>query len=140
MKEDMMPEEGTDLDKWHSDMMKEYGWYSHIVFDDFKQVPNGINIHTHGIAISFDHPDFQVCVPLDGNIAQEILGNLVYLIKDGKRFSSNEYYFDIIETWPITFIEATESRRPVLRLIFPDQDGCLDPEGMKDPFRTQYQL
>lgn len=128
-----------ELDKWHTEMMRKYGWYAHFVLDDFKHAPNGVNIHTHGISASFDHPDFQICVPLNENIAQEILANLVEMIKSGKKFSADEYYFDVIETWPITFIQTSECGRTVLRLIFPDTDGCLDPDEMKDPFKIQYQ-
>jgi hypothetical protein len=39
---------------------------------------------------------------------------------------------------PITFCEAEENGRKVLRIILPDKNGVVDKDQIKPPFDLQY--
>lgn len=116
------------------EFLKEPGWYAHYVGQD-PEYPNGINIHTHGLLENFNHPDLQICVPMDFHIAHQILINLIENgIKQGKQYKPGTKTQDAIEASPkyigmkyeVLFLEANEGNRKVLRIIFPEKDGTFN--------------
>lgn len=125
------------IKKWEHDMLDKHGWYVHYVNDSM--YPYCTNIHTHGIQDHFDHPDLQVCLPLDSGVVQSILHLLVSKIKEGESFEPHQILLGILDgDYPITFVQRIEDGRSILRIIFPDVSGCLDRAYMDDSYRDQY--
>jgi hypothetical protein len=124
-------------------LLMEYGWYAHIVMDDYPEnTPTGFNYHTHGLPHSADHFDLQVVFPFPQRavpMLHKIVGDLIALyIRKGERFEPGQVSHDIIERLPVTFAQATESGRPVLRVILPDKHGKLAPGEIDKPFDRQW--
>jgi len=118
--------------QWHKEMIGRYGFYIHFVLD-----ANYANIHTHGVAESFDHPDLQIVINIDRQTASSLLHTVVDQIKEGKVIQTGVDYTEIANL-PTRFIRATECGRPVLRLIIPDRAGTLDKDTMDPMFARQY--
>lgn len=125
-------------DRWAWKCMKKYGFYSHFVLGgDFDNSPSGVNIHTHGIPESLGHPDFQITVLLDPEIASGIFHNLYKRLKAGRTFEAGDVASNILGGgMKITFIEVMECDRPVLRVILPDPDGNIRRSTMNREWRT----
>lgn len=108
------------------EMLREHGWYVHFVPDDDKY-PNHINFHTHGLEESFNHPDLQICFPLDIKTAHAIFNDAINLIREGTSFRAGVKYPGVIGgDLLVEFIESRESRRTVLRMIFPNKEGTYE--------------
>jgi hypothetical protein len=116
--------------------LKEYGFYTHYVSND--DIPTQINIHTHGLPDSFDHPDLQIVLPLNPQTASSILHSIVNWIKQGNGVKTNTPYSFILKGMDAMFVWAVECDRDVLRLILPDTKGKLLPEEMQDPYTLQW--
>jgi hypothetical protein len=100
-----------------------FGWYSHFVYDDYK-CPNNTNIHTHGFAKKFNHPDIQMCLPMQMETALAVTHCIAELLAGGKTFTAGILYDDVLGNgYKAQFIWATERGRKVLRLIIPDRNG-----------------
>lgn len=125
-------------DRWAVECMERYGFYIHFVFDeDFDNSPSGVNLHTHGISESQDHRDFQITIPLDPEIARGIFHNLYDRVKAGHTFEEGDVVSEILGGgMKITFIEAMECGRPVLRVILPDSGGNIKRSTMNREWRT----
>jgi hypothetical protein len=119
-------------------MLKKHGWLAHYVCDD-PDAPFMINYHTHGLPASIKHKDLQACVPIPYEALHFIVTGIIARIKAGESFAAGDKIFDIIENYPITFIDAKECDRDVLRVIFPDQTGCLDKDEMDEALAKQYE-
>lgn len=106
------------------EMMKKHGWIVHFVFETEESEFDGLaNIHTHGMAQNFNHPDLQIVLPIDPQTAHMLLIEIVEQVKQGKVFEVNQRYGEIIRDMDIYFIEAEEGGRSVLRAIIPDSNG-----------------
>lgn len=125
-------------DKWAVECMKKYGFYIHFVIDgDFENSPSGVNHHTHGIPQSHACHDFQITVPLDPEVVSGIFHNLYDRVKDGEVFAAGDIVHDIIgNDMAITFIEAEENGRTVLRVILPDPAGNIDKSKMQNKWKA----
>lgn len=113
--------------------IKEFGWYAHIVMDD-SNCPYNYNIHTHGMRENFNHPDLQMCVPIDPKIAHIVICNIIKQIKNGVKYKIGEPIIDdkIVEKdFPFLFVEARECNRDVLRIIISDKYKNLDRKTME---------
>lgn len=120
---------------WEQDCMEKYGFWVHLVQDD--ESPTGINIHTHGLE-TYDHPDFQLIVPLPQQFAHSIVSDLANRVKNGERFSAEQNVDKVIKQWPVKLIDAEESGRKVLRIVLPDPDGKLERDEINDQYAIQY--
>ena len=116
--------------------MNKFGFITHYVPDD-PESPTKVNAHTHGLPESFGHKDIQIVLPLPPKDTHMIIHGLVREIKEGKKFESYIEYSEVIENYKIKFIDAIECGRPVLRLIFPDNEGNLDSKH--ELYRKQYE-
>lgn len=128
----------TKLEEWEKKSIKEYGWYSHIVVDD-PDCPYHYNIHTHGLKENFNHPDLQICIPLDPKIAHGIIWNIIDQIKKGITYEIGKPIIDeeiLTEGFPFLLIVAKECDRDVLRIIISDENKNLDRETMN--FKEQW--
>lgn len=124
--------------KKEDELFEKYGFIIHGVIED-KDHPFGVNFHTHGLPESFDHPDFQICFPLDMKMACEIIHNLVYYIREeDAHYTTGQIVSDIIEPFNITFISVIENEDLLLRIIFPDEKGCLIKEEINPEYLSQW--
>jgi Domain of unknown function (DUF4262) len=124
--------------KFEADSMREYGFYAHAVADD----PEGsgmCNVHTHGLTESFKHPDLQIVLPIETTVFMHVLHRAVNMIRTGTRFHCGVDYKGICGgRYPVRFVEAEETGRPILRMILPDKDGIVERETMDLSFAKQY--
>lgn len=121
------------LRKIEAEKIAEYGWLIHVVSDTTAAMK--VNIHTHGIAENFGHPDLQILVPMSNNQIHSFFNEIVNRIKAGDRFSDGD---EIPDMEKIRAVAATESGRTVIRFIFPDENGSVDPSTMEYPYNMQY--
>lgn len=115
------------------------GFFVHVIPWDDKRSPTGYNAHTHGLD-SLNHLDFQIVIPLHMQKAYDIFEILYNKIKEGTIFKVQERYSGIFTKAEITFIEAFEDGRKVLRLILPDRTGSLGPIFLDRTFDLQYEV
>jgi hypothetical protein len=122
--------------------MQKYGWHAHIVRDD-DTCPFGYNFHTHGLDVSFDHLNFQACIPVDPEIPHAVISDLISMIKEGRIFIEGDVVRGLLKggdgTYGITFKIVTSNGEDLLRIIFPDVNGSLDPKTMDHPWVHQWE-
>jgi hypothetical protein len=123
--------------EWVKNCEEKYGWYFHMVNED-PNSPTGINAHTHGVLEKYNHPDFQVVLPVDPKIIQNIFSTVVENVKNGQKYKSGEIYTDVIKNYSVKLLEFEEGNRTVLRIIFPDKSGNLEEKEIGDFFAIQY--
>jgi hypothetical protein len=122
--------------------MEELGWYAHIVPDDVS-FPYNMNYHTHGLKISFNHPDFQVCLRVNPRIIHAIVAGLIERIMEGVSFKPGQIVPDAIIgkdglDLPITFMDLTIDGEDYLRIIFPDEEGKLLKDEISEKYQDQW--
>ena len=134
----LSPEEATRQQlEWQAQCLAERGFYVHYVSDDATS-PTRFNAHTHGMNL-LNHLDFQLVIQLPPKVGHNILCSLAEMVKDGSRFEAGQLVENIIRTFPIKLIEATENDRKVLRIILPDPDGKLELDEINQQYSLQYQ-
>jgi len=122
---------------WEEEKIRKHGWFAHFMVDG---LPNGMaDIHTHGIAETFGHPDLQLTVNIGERNAMGIFHALVRRIRGGEVLRVGVDYEDIARGYRTKFTHAGEDGRPVLRLIVPDVAGTLERETMDLMFAKQYE-
>lgn len=111
--------------------LEVYGWYTHIIIDD-PHCPYGMNIHTHGLPEMLNHPDLQICVPVDPKILHNILADIINEIELGRIIPVGKSIKieGIINGYPFLFVKVKESGRDILRVIISDKNKNLDRETM----------
>ena len=124
-----------------------FDWIIHFVTDyacqlcgnnDLHFKPNLCNFHTHGMRELYNHPEFQLVLNIDFNIAGYILNKLGLMVKEGRRFKAGEAVSGI-GICDLTLFEATDNSKPVLRVILPDPSYRLpDDENCEHPYNLQY--
>lgn len=130
-----------DMTAFEQKAMDKHGFYSHIITSGDPGVPYGFNYHTHGLPLSLGHLDFQIVLPMPPESAHDIIHGIVHSIRSAqKTFVAGQRYEHIIKNYEVTFIEAVENTRKVLRLILPDTNGSLTEETLSDYFKKQYEL
>lgn len=138
-------EHGTEaLEAFELKSIEDYGWYCHYVpSEDYDNSPTGVNIHTHHIQESFNHPDLQIVIPLSQHTVLAVLHEVVNnFIKKGVKFKVGKKYKKIIgNEYSVVFTNAKECGRDVLRMIIPDKNGYLkENEPMDEQFKIQHIL
>lgn len=124
---------------FEKEMIAKCGWYAHFVFDD-DTYPFSVNCHTHGLLEKYGHTDLQICLPIPDKVAHAVLWDVVRRIEKGETFKTGDTAFDIIQNYPVTFIDAMELDRKVLRIIFPDKTGCIDKKEIEEPYEKQWEV
>lgn len=122
---------------FEQEKLAEHGWIVHFVDGD-NSSPTGVNVHTHGLMENYDHPDFQIVIPIPPQIIHPILEGLVDRVKEGERFVADELVDEVLHGYQVKMVEAAECGRTVLRVILPDQKGNLDSWSIEDPYLRQY--
>jgi hypothetical protein len=122
--------------------LKKQGWYAHIVTED-PLMPYGYNYHTHGLLESFGHLDIQVVLNLDPRTVHSCVTNLIDQIKEGQKFQHGDKVDKVIRSatdieYQVLLVNAVESGRNVLRMIFPDAAGNLEPQDMDSKYGHQH--
>jgi hypothetical protein len=130
---------GLDALRAHDEeAFKKCGWYAHYVCGD-EDYPFAVNYHTHGFPESFKHKDIQVCLSIPRETIHSIVFTLADRIRAGEVFEAGDQVAKIIGGgYLVTFKDAKEDGRDVLRLIFPDRDGNLSRDDMDDTFAQQW--
>ena len=117
--------------------MRQFGWFAHVIMDSDNVT--GFSFHTHGLEISQKHKDFEITLPIGQETAHGIMTSIADRIKAGEKFEEGKDYDGIIVGFKVRFVERTETRRQVLRVILPDKDGNLDRDKVKDDFAKQWE-
>ena len=123
--------------EWEVKCLTERGFYVHYVGGD-PTSPTNFNAHTHGLE-RLNHLNFQFIVQLPQQVGHNILCTLAEWVKEGQRFESGQLVEHVIRGFPIKLVEASEDDRKVLRIIFPDPKGNLEPDEMNEQYVVQYQ-
>lgn len=98
--------------------LEEMGWFVHY---SSSMCSEYANIHTHGLVENFGHPDLQIALRINQNLAMGLLTDAVDLIKEGKRFEEGRMENFCGNTiWLKPFNEVD---REVLRIILCDPKG-----------------
>lgn len=118
--------------------MEKFGWYCHFVPGD-EQSPTGLNMHTHGLTVSRNHPDLQLVLPLSMQILHGVFCRAIQLIDEGRPLEAGQIRHDILSNeMPVRIVKATECDRSVLRIILPDENGCVDSGELDELYNKQY--
>lgn len=128
-----------DFKRKEAEILAKHKWCAHYVFDD-DTMPMGSNYHTHGIAENLGHPDFQSVLRIDPQVLHGVLTSIAEQVKKGRKFEAGMRYDKVLQGMDVTFINAREGGRKVLRLILPDKNGELDADKMDPAFALQYDL
>lgn len=107
--------------------LERHGFFIHY-HNDLTDKEGTMNAHTHGLEKSHKHLNLQLVVKLPQSVAEGVLWAAVRSIKDGGKFQSGIPSSNVLEGFNVTFIEAKEGGRNVLRLILPDKTGSLNSE------------
>lgn len=136
-KDKMIEQRLREMNLAHAEMIKEYGFYTHVVGSD-SDYPFGFNMHTHGLPDSFDHPDLQIVYPIHPPMLNGFLHVLVDWIKKGNTIEAGKNYDFILDKYDVLFTWATENERDVLRMILPDAQGNLESSKIDTKYRDQW--
>lgn len=125
--------------EWEETNLRKHGWIVHFVERGDPTSPTGTNLHTHGLAESCNHPDFQIVIPLPEKVGHSIFITLADRVKAGERFQAGDTAADVLANGLLVkFVNATEGGRPVLRVILPDPSGKVEPGQINARFAIQY--
>lgn len=116
-----------DVVDYQNQMIQKYGWYSYGVIpnQDVNEHYDYMNIRTHFVGNSFNHPNLQIAMFVGPETAQNILHNTVNEIKQGVVFHDGDIVDNIIEGYPVLFksiIEDVDPEKALLRIVFPDRN------------------
>lgn len=114
-----------------------HGWHIHIITEYDSQSPTGTNYHTHGLLEKFEHPDLQIVIPIDPQVAAAFFWSIVPRIEAGEKFKAGDT-IDDVNGFTVRFIDAIEDKRAVLRMILPDRYGELDKDKISGNLHLQY--
>ena len=113
-------------------LLLQYGFFIHSIKND-----EFINYHTHGLPEMKNHPDLQITLNIGAALAFEIFDIFIAQINNGKFFEPDTIITDLADM-PFKLIEATESKRNVLRIMLPDPTGKFpEDEGCSFDFIMQ---
>lgn len=109
-------------------VQEDTGWFAHAIFSH-PDSPTGWSAHTH-IHQRYNHPDFEIVLPISGELTSLIFNQLVERVKAGERFKAGDvcealWTSEDHKSYNVTFIDAIESGRKVLRVVIPDLHGNL---------------
>lgn len=124
------------MEHWQTMLLENYGWYYSANFAA-AGMPNGVDIHTHGLFERFNHYDLQICLPVTTGELDLVSGLFKIVVDEiaaGNRFEPGIPYLGLLAA-PIAVsfaFSAVEGKR-YLRILYPDIDGQLTAF----PFCTQ---
>lgn len=119
-----------DLRKWEAEKMSKSGFFMHYVpYNEEGYVSS----HTHGVKKSWNHPDFEIVIPVGPETANSIMWELVNRVKKGETFEAGKKYDRVIKGFEVGFAWAVEDGRDVLRVILPDKNGLFPEDDGVDP-------
>lgn len=125
---------------------KQAKWAVHAVVDS-EEAPTGFNCHTHGFEKQFSHPNVQIVAPVELELAGQLMYACANYIENNGKIIPGKLYpkmfnflvdKDFEEPVDVTFAEAIEGGRKVLRLILPDYRGDLCVDTMESPQNKQW--
>ncbi len=121
------------LEPWREGQLLKNGWYTHFGSSG----PFDFTATTRGLE-RYGHRNFQIVLPLNRGLILSVLGMFVEHVKNGQRFEPNTDVSRIIVNNNIRLLSAREDGVNVLRVIFPDNQGNLDPGSMDKDLAKQH--
>jgi Domain of unknown function (DUF4262) len=104
-------EADAEYREWEQLNLLKHGWIVHLVGDD-SDSPTGFNLHTHGLRQNYDHPDFQIVIPLPEKIGHALMITLANRVKAGERFEAGQTVTELLGNGMLVkLIDATECGR-----------------------------
>lgn len=103
---------------------------------------NGLaNVHTHGVEENYGHPDLQIVLPLEPNLATAVLNGIVdTYINTGNKLVDGEFNPHLIQDAVAKTVLQEETGRTVFRIILPDPNAKFpEDEGCQTPYNRQYE-
>ena len=122
-----------EMRNWQNECVSKFGFYVHYVNEG-----EVIDVHTHGLVETHDHPDLQIVLPIDPKTSHSVINNVVAKIEEGQVFSDGMVVEDIIQNFSVKFVDAKEGDRDVLRIILPDPQGKIEPDEIDAKYAIQY--
>lgn len=117
------------IDQLISKLLQDHGWYYTANFSSYG-MPNGVDIHTHGLFENFQHRDLQICLPVTADDLEQVawlFDEIIGEIKKGNHFEANKRYMGILPDHHIlSFADAIVGGRKYLRILYPDPQGSLE--------------
>lgn len=121
-------DESMNLEQWARDMMAEHGWYVLYILDD-PQTPFGVSYHTFGLRETFGHPDLQICLRINQDLAHAVFSAIVERIRTGARYEDGGCYAGLLKgEYSLRFAASRNDGRKLLRILIPDTNDSLDTE------------
>jgi hypothetical protein len=117
--------------------LERHGWYAHYVCAA-DHMPGGVCYHTHGLDMSTGHPDLQIVLPINHEVAHGIFHQIADRIKAGEEFEAGKV-FEGVTDFGAMLVEAKEKDRPVMRVIIPDGEGNFEQESMDPDYAIQWE-
>ncbi|MGL5714336.1 MAG: DUF4262 domain-containing protein [Paraclostridium sp.] len=129
----------AQIKEQEKEWMEKYGFYIHFIFPCKDDPCKYVNIHTHGVKESFNHPDFQMVVGINSQLAAQLMHSLVNDVKAGAVFKDGDVYDKLIRNMNVRFVKSSdENDREVLRVLMPDPKGLLPGEdGCEEYYEEQ---
>lgn len=123
----MKKQTGTEKE-WES-FCKDPGFIVHSV------IGTG-DAHTHGIAERYNHPELELRLNIDPNLAMQVINQAGFLVSQGITLEEGMILSDFCSPgFDATVIQCEHG----LRLVLCDGNGELEPDKMTDDFKTQYE-
>lgn len=115
--------------------VEKYGFYVRLIDGEG---PYGGIYNTYMLPESFGHPDLQIVLSLDPQVAMSIINRCVDKIKSGMTFEPNKVYADVLNDYGVKFVPCFDEERKILRIIMPDAQNNLDQDVIQEGFAEQY--
>ena len=127
------PADFDRVDQKVLDDIKKHGWSDMAIFAGENTPPFNYTVGLDG----FEHPEL-VCIGLHPEQGHGVLGSAIELIKAGTRLNANEYYEEVLEGFPVAFVEVDDmigsdfpmsmtyrlsDSKVALQLVWPDMNG-----------------
>lgn len=123
------------LRKLMQDDIKKYGFHVHYILHHKEGFAD---YHTHGLVETFGHPELQIVMRFQFELAGGIFHDVVNEIRKGKKFEPGKEYENILKGMPIRISavppEPGEDER--VRILFPDAQGKFGAEA-EHPYSKQ---
>lgn len=118
------------LQKQEEEMVKKYGYVVHLVAE-------AANYHTHYLMESFGHPELEIRLNIDPQVAAHFLNKLGERVVAGEKFTDKQILKDFFNPgFDGLLVKSSHG----LRLIVPDEAGCLDKDEMNSVFAVQFEM
>lgn len=102
--------------------------------------PRAANRNTHGLPLTFQHPDIQIVYPIPSDLAMILIQTVVDWIKEGNKIEPGKEYDFVLVGYNVLFTPVDEvgHTEKILRMILPDRDNNLQYDKMAEKYQFQW--